>query len=61
MTGLEDRDDPRRRRTSAQERIAEIISGYGADSVVRRFIRCAAPETLSSVQRIEVALAAQPR
>jgi putative nucleotidyltransferase with HDIG domain len=48
-------------RTSAQERIAEIISRYGADSVVGRFIRRAAPEILSSVQRIEAALAAQPR
>ena len=48
-------------RTSAQERIAEIISRYGADSVVGRFIRRAAPEVLSSVQRIEAALAAQPR
>jgi hypothetical protein len=48
-------------RTSARERIAEIISRYGADSVVGRFIRRAAPEILSSVQRVETALAAQPR
>ncbi|MEU3945563.1 HD domain-containing protein [Streptomyces sp. NPDC029526] len=48
-------------RTSARERIAKIISRYGADSVVGRFIRRAAPEILSSVQRIEAALAAQPR
>ncbi|MFE2077640.1 HD domain-containing protein [Streptomyces misionensis] len=48
-------------RTSAPERIAEINSRYGADSVVGRFIRRAAPEILSSVQRIEAALAAQPR
>ena len=48
-------------RTNAQERIAEITSRYGADSVVGRFIRRAAPVILSSVQRIEAALAAQPR
>ncbi|GGR80339.1 MULTISPECIES: HD domain-containing protein [Streptomyces] len=48
-------------RTSARERIAEIISRYGADSVVGRFIRRAAPEILVSVRRIEAALAAQPR
>ncbi|EYT79851.1 phosphohydrolase [Streptomyces sp. Tu 6176] len=48
-------------RTSAQERISEIISRYGVDSVVGRFIRRAAPEIFSSVQRIEAALAAQPR
>ncbi|GAA3301434.1 hypothetical protein GCM10020295_44710 [Streptomyces cinereospinus] len=47
--------------TSAPERIAEIISRYGVDSVVGRFIRRAAPEILSSVQRVETALAAQPR
>jgi len=48
-------------RTSAPERIAEIISRYGVDSVVGRFIRRAAPEIRSSVQRVEAALAAQPR
>ncbi|GAA2234406.1 HD domain-containing protein [Streptomyces nogalater] len=48
-------------RTSARERIAEIISRYGADSVVGRFIRRAAPELLASVRRTEAALAAQPR
>ncbi|MGW3148346.1 HD domain-containing protein [Streptomyces sp. NPDC001177] len=48
-------------RTSAQERIAEIVGRYGADSVVGRFIRRAAPEILSSVERIDAALAAQPR
>ncbi|MET8560787.1 HD domain-containing protein [Streptomyces flaveolus] len=48
-------------RTSAPERIAEIVSRYGADSVVGRFIRRAAPEILSSVQRVEAALSAQPR
>ncbi|WP_189219156.1 MULTISPECIES: HD domain-containing protein [Streptomyces] len=48
-------------RTSAQERIAEIVSRYGADSVVGRFIRRAEPEIFSSVERIEAALAVQPR
>ncbi|MFH9082872.1 HD domain-containing protein [Streptomyces sp. NPDC017673] len=48
-------------RTSVQERIAEIISRYGEDSVVGRFIRRAAPQILSSVRRIEATLAAQPR
>ncbi|WP_416484467.1 HD domain-containing protein [Streptomyces sp. CL12] len=47
--------------TSAQERIAEIVGRYGADSVVGRFIRRAAPKIHSSVQRIEAALTAQPR
>ncbi|KUN32095.1 phosphohydrolase [Streptomyces corchorusii] len=48
-------------RTSAQGRIAEIVGRYGTDSVVSRFIRRAAPQIFSSVQRIEAALAAQPR
>ncbi|MEU3523300.1 HD domain-containing protein [Streptomyces sp. NPDC038707] len=48
-------------RTSVQERITEIIGRYGEGSVVGRFIRRAAPELVSSVQRIEAALAAQPR
>ncbi|MGW3819636.1 HD domain-containing protein [Streptomyces sp. NPDC005046] len=48
-------------RTTAQERVAEIIGRYGAKSVVGRFIRRAAPEIFSSVERIEAALAAQPR
>ncbi|MEU0743876.1 HD domain-containing protein [Streptomyces sp. NPDC006134] len=48
-------------RTSARERIAEIISRYGTDSVVGRFIRRAAPQIFSSVQRIEAVLATQPR
>ncbi|MFE9169396.1 HD domain-containing protein [Streptomyces kebangsaanensis] len=48
-------------RTTAQERVAEIVGRYGADSVVGRFIRRAAPEIFSSVGRIEAALAAQPR
>ncbi|MGW5211385.1 HD domain-containing protein [Streptomyces sp. NPDC004051] len=47
--------------TSAQDRVAEIVGRYGADSMVGRFIRRAAPEIFSSVERIEAALAAQPR
>ncbi|MFB7656926.1 MULTISPECIES: HD domain-containing protein [unclassified Streptomyces] len=48
-------------RTTAHDRVAEIVGRYGADSVVGRFIRRAAPEIFSSVERIEAALAAQPR
>ncbi|KOT29861.1 phosphohydrolase [Streptomyces caelestis] len=48
-------------RTTAQARVVEIIDRYGADSLVGRFIRRAAPEIFSSVERIEAALAAQPR
>ncbi|MFB7459303.1 HD domain-containing protein [Streptomyces sp. NPDC056188] len=48
-------------RTTAQERVTEIVSRYGADSVVGRFIRRAAPEIFSCVERMEAALAAQPR
>ncbi|MFE9048024.1 HD domain-containing protein [Streptomyces rubiginosohelvolus] len=48
-------------RTTAQNRVAEILSRYGSDSVVGRFIRRAAPEIFASVERVETALAAQPR
>ncbi|MER7050732.1 HD domain-containing protein [Streptomyces sp. NPDC000351] len=48
-------------RTTAQDRIAEIVSRYGDDSVVGRFIRRAAPEIFAAVGRIETALAAHPR
>ena len=48
-------------RTTAHDRVAEIVGRYGADSMVGRFIRRAAPEIFSSVERIEAALAAQPR
>lgn len=48
-------------RTTAQDRVAEIVSRYGDDSVVGRFIRRAAPEIFASVERVEAALAAQPR
>ncbi|MEX3107544.1 MULTISPECIES: HD domain-containing protein [unclassified Streptomyces] len=48
-------------RITARERIAEIRSRYGDDSVVGRFIRRAAPEILAAVGRIEAASGAQPR
>ncbi|PGH49745.1 HD domain-containing protein [Streptomyces sp. Ru87] len=48
-------------RTTARERVVEIVSRYGGDSLVGRFIRRAAPEIFSSVERIETALASQPR
>ncbi|CAM5494743.1 HD domain-containing protein [Streptomyces badius] len=48
-------------RTTAQDRVAEIRSRYGDDSVVGRFIRRAAPEIFSSVERVEAAMTAQPR
>ncbi|MFE6697831.1 HD domain-containing protein [Streptomyces sp. NPDC057718] len=48
-------------RTTAQDRVAEILSRYGDDSVVGRFIRRAAPEIFASVERVEAALANQPR
>lgn len=47
--------------TSAEARLAEINARYGADSLVGRFIRRAAPEILAAVRRVESALAAQPR
>lgn len=47
--------------TTAQERVAEIVGRYGADSVVGRFIRRASPEIFAAVGRVEVALAAHPR
>ncbi|MBC9717994.1 HD domain-containing protein [Streptomyces sp. TRM66268-LWL] len=40
-------------RTTSAERVAEILGRYGADSVVGRFIRRAAPEIHASVARIE--------
>ncbi|MBT2424235.1 HD domain-containing protein [Streptomyces sp. ISL-112] len=48
-------------RTTAEERVAEILGRYGDDSVVGRFIRRAAPEIFASVERVEAALADQPR
>lgn len=48
-------------RTTAQDRVTEILGSYGADSVVGRFIRRAAPEIFAAVGRVEAALTAQPR
>ncbi|MFJ4825500.1 HD domain-containing protein [Streptomyces bacillaris] len=48
-------------RTTAQDRVAEIVSRYGDDSVVGRFIRRATQEIFAAVERVEAALAAQPR
>lgn len=48
-------------RTTAEERVAEILGRYGDDSVVGRFIRRAAPEIFGAVGRVEAVLAAQPR
>lgn len=47
--------------TTAQERVVEIVGRYGADSVVGRFIRRASPEIFAAVERVDAALAAQPR
>ncbi|WP_441250922.1 HD domain-containing protein [Kitasatospora sp. McL0602] len=47
--------------TTAEERVAEIVGRYGADSVVGRFIRRASPEIFAAVARVEAALAGQPR
>ncbi|MFC9791761.1 HD domain-containing protein [Streptomyces sp. NPDC127584] len=48
-------------RTTAEERVAEILGRYGDDSVVGRFIRRAAPEIFAAVGRVDAALAAQPK
>ncbi len=48
-------------RTTAKERISEILGRYGTDSVVGRFIRRASPEIFASVERVDAALATQPR
>jgi hypothetical protein len=45
--------------TTAAERITEILGRYGPDSVVGRFIRQAAPDIHSAVQRVEAVLAGQ--
>ncbi|WP_433754678.1 HD domain-containing protein [Nocardia sp. CA-135398] len=47
--------------TMALARIAEIVSRYGPDTVVGRFIQRAEPEILATAARVERALAAQPR
>ncbi|MFF1914504.1 HD domain-containing protein [Streptomyces sp. NPDC058239] len=48
-------------RTTVQDRVAEILGRYGADSVVGRFIRRAKPEIFAAVGRVDGELAAQPR
>jgi putative nucleotidyltransferase with HDIG domain len=48
-------------RTTVEARVAEIVSRYGAHSVVGRFIRRASPEIFTAVERVEAALAGQPR
>ncbi|MFI2028049.1 HD domain-containing protein [Streptomyces buecherae] len=47
--------------TTAQERVEEIVGRYGAHSVVGRFIHRASPEIRAAVERVDAALAAQPR
>jgi hypothetical protein len=47
--------------TMARDRVAEILSRYGADSIVGRFIRRAAPEIFAGVGRVEALGDAQPR
>ncbi|WP_030813400.1 HD domain-containing protein [Streptomyces sp. NRRL S-337] len=47
--------------TTAQERVAEIVGRYGADSVVGCFIRRASSEIFAAVERVDAALVAQPR
>ncbi|MFE4514687.1 HD domain-containing protein [Kitasatospora sp. NPDC056783] len=49
--------------TSASERVAEILTRYGADTLVGRFIHRAQPEIEAAVARTEhrLAAAAQPR
>ncbi|MFD7443990.1 HD domain-containing protein [Streptomyces sp. NPDC059909] len=44
-------------RTTSQERVGEILSRYGEDSVVGRFIRRAAPSIHGSVDRVRAAAA----
>ncbi|MFE4591248.1 HD domain-containing protein [Streptomyces laurentii] len=48
-------------RTTASERVAEIVGRYEEDGPVGRFIRRAAPEVSAAVERVEAALVAQPR
>ncbi|MGA4850283.1 HD domain-containing protein [Streptomyces sp. G5(2025)] len=42
-------------RTTSEERVGEILGRYGADSIVGRFIRRAAPEIHASVGRVRAA------
>jgi hypothetical protein len=45
--------------TTAGERMAEIVSRYGADSLVGRFIRRASPLIFATVARVNSAVADQ--
>ncbi|MEV6138173.1 HD domain-containing protein [Nocardia sp. NPDC051990] len=47
--------------TTPTARIAEIVSRYGPDTVVGRFIQRAEPEILATAAHVEQALADQPR
>ncbi|MFJ1795179.1 HD domain-containing protein [Kitasatospora griseola] len=47
--------------TTAEARVAEILGRYGAESLVGRFIRRAAPEIFAAVARVKAELVAQPR
>ncbi len=47
--------------TTPADRVAEIVSRYGPDSIVGRFIRRAEPEILAVGRRIDNVLSAQPR
>ncbi|WP_181923875.1 HD domain-containing protein [Streptomyces inhibens] len=44
--------------TTSDARVSEIVSRYGPDTIVGRFIQRAAPEIHASVQRVEGRLAA---
>jgi hypothetical protein len=48
-------------RTTAGERVAEIVGRYGADSVVGGFIRRASPEIFAAVTRVDALLTAHAR
>lgn len=48
-------------RTTAGDRVAEILSRYGPDTVVGRFIQRAAPDIFATAARVEQALLGHPR
>lgn len=47
--------------TTPADRIAEIVSRYGPETIVGRFIRRAEPDILATAARIKRLLAVQPR
>ncbi|RJO80220.1 HD domain-containing protein [Nocardia panacis] len=47
--------------TTPADRIAEIVTRYGPNTLVGRFIQRAKPEILAATARVEQATAAQPR